>query len=201
MNTRKPRHRTHLLATIFPVFWSIPAVQADGKPDDSDFRINDCGVNCLYVLLRSLDRDVDLAKLRASMPVPGELGLSMEQLQQAASDHGLALSGVRLASQDFPIDRPAIFLMKTGERGHYVVVQPAGTTGKMAIVLDFPRPPRLVDYDEIIAQADWTGLALIPSRPNWPARIAGGLAVVSGLALGALLVVPRLRARYRVKAA
>ncbi len=187
--------------SCFLLISAAPVATAADEPDDSRYRINDCGVNCVYVLLRSLGRDIDLAELRSSMPVPGELGLSMEQLQQAASDHGLALSGVRLASQDFPIDRPAIFLMKTGERGHYVVVQPAGTTGKMAIVLDFPRPPRLVDYDEIIAQADWTGLALIPSRPNWPARIAGGLAVVSGLALGALLVVPRLRARYRVKAA
>jgi ABC-type bacteriocin/lantibiotic exporter with double-glycine peptidase domain len=133
--------------------------------------------------LRACERGVDLARLRASIPAPGALGLSMADLQEAARRQGLPLRGVKLSIHEFPLEHPAIVLMKEGDRGHYVVVQPTGTTGTVALLLDFPHPPRSVDYTDLLARPDWTGLALVPKRSNWLAWATGGVAVASGLAL------------------
>jgi len=129
-------------------------------------RINDCGVNCLYVLLRLDSRDVDLAELRRVIPRPDDRGLSMADLRDAAARFGVHLRGARLRREDLPLDRPVIALLSPEDRGHFVVLEPVGTTGTMAMLLDFPGPPRIVDYSSLATSKGWEGLALVPVR-SW----------------------------------
>lgn len=168
---------------------------------DADRRVNDCGVNGLYVLLRLCGRDPDLDAVRATLPEPGPKGLSMAQLAAAAERLGQPVRGVRLRPADFPLDRPAIVLLQTGEdSGHFVVVRPVGRTGTLVTRLDFPRPPRVVDAARLRAADDWTGLALVPVWPHERAApyVAGAAAV--GLATVGARGLSRRRASRRAGA-
>jgi ABC-type bacteriocin/lantibiotic exporter with double-glycine peptidase domain len=108
---------------------------------------------------------VNLSDLRRALPHPGRDGLSMADLQSAASIFGVGLRETRIRREDFPLDRPVIALLSTEDDGHFVVLQPVGTTGTMAMVCDFPRPPRIVDYASLSDSEGWNGLALVPVRP------------------------------------
>ncbi|MGO9464971.1 MAG: cysteine peptidase family C39 domain-containing protein [Isosphaeraceae bacterium] len=131
-----------------------------GSVDDK--RINDCGTNCLYLMFRLCRRSVDLSELRRLLPSPDASGLSMEQLRLAAGARGLTLRGARIGPRDVPLDRAAIILLDIAGKGHFVVLAPAGKTGTVVLVLDFPRPPRAVDYSRLLSSRSWTGKALVP---------------------------------------
>jgi ABC-type bacteriocin/lantibiotic exporter with double-glycine peptidase domain len=164
---------------------AAPPSWGDDHGADSDRRINDCGVNGLYALLRLCGRHADLAAVRAALPEPGDKGLSMAQLAAAADRLGQPVRGVRLRPEDFPLDRPAIVLLRTGEdSGHFVVVRPVGRTGTLVTLLDFPRPPRLVDVARLRSGAGWTGLALVPALPH--ERAAPYVAGAAALGLAAV---------------
>jgi len=120
--------------------------------------INDCGVNSLYLLLRLRSEEVDLAELRRALPSTEAEGLSMSEIQAASGRRGVPLRGVRIGPGDVPIDRPVITLLRPGGgMGHFVVLEPVGVLDKMVMVLDFPRPARVVDYAELIKHGDWAG--------------------------------------------
>jgi hypothetical protein len=161
---RRARHAVAVLTACITLS-AIPLSAPAEEPRDDEQRINDCGVNCLYTLLRLSGRKVDLSALRATLPPPGASGYSMAELREAAGRFGLGLAGVRLAPRDMPLDRPVIVLRMADARGHYVVLKPVGQTGTMVQVLDFPKPPRIMDYSRILASEEWTGLALVPDRP------------------------------------
>jgi hypothetical protein len=51
----------------------------------------------------------------------------------------------------------------------------------------------LRDYNDLCLLPGWAGLALVPVRPNWAGRVAGGLALVSGLVVIAMITKRRMR--------
>lgn len=189
----KARPSRRFLRTLVLLLIAPARAFAEGDADP----INDCGVNSLYLLLRLHARDVDLSDLRRRLPRPGEDGLSMADLQSAASSYGLDLRGERLRREDLPLDRPVVALLGEGGGGHFVVLRPVGTTGTMAMLFDFPRPPRVVDYDALWGARGWDGLALVPVRRRGSALPypAGLAAAVAALLSCRLLAKRRGRAR------
>jgi hypothetical protein len=85
-----------------------------------------------------------------------------------------------------------VFLAR-GRHGHYVVLRPVGHTGKLVQVLDPNEEPVVLDAARLYASPEWTGLALVPARPNWTARVVGTI----GAAALAVLGVARLARRRR----
>ncbi len=167
--------------------------------DAAERRINDCGVNGLYLLLRRCGQEHDLATVRAALPAPGDKGLSMAQIAQASARLGQPLRGVRLRRSDLPLDRPFIALTRHGESGHFLLVEPAGRTGTMLAVLDFPRPPRLIDASTLLDSPEWTGLALLPQQPH--ERLApylAGTGAAGLLLLGIARLIRRRPGRHLV---
>lgn len=159
--------------------WSAPA-----RAQEAEDAVNDCGVNALYLMLRLEGRAVDLADLRRGLPDHRADGLSMADLQRAAASRGCRLAGRRVGPDDVPLDRPAIAWLKHEGGGHFVVLRPVGETGTMVTVLDFPRPPRAVDYAELLATAGWSGRVMTPVGP-WrlaAAWAAGGFGLAAAAA-------------------
>jgi hypothetical protein len=122
-------------------------------------------------------------------------GYSMKQLRAAAAARGLRLSGVRLSKDIGRLGAPALLHFQRQQHGHFVVVLPVGHSGKLVQVLDGERPAVVVYAAEVSHMPGWTGLALVPERPNWLAWAAGGIALASGLALAAMLMRQWLRPR------
>jgi len=154
--------------------------------------INDCGVNSLYLLLRLRSAEVDLSELRRALPETEAHGLSMAEIQAASNRFGVSLKGQQIGPGDLPIDRPTIVLLKRGEsQGHFIVLEPVGNLGKMVMVLDFPRPARIVAYADLMNEGGWTGLALQPVTA-WE---RSGPWIASGL--GVLLLILGIFAPWR----
>ena len=193
--------RADRLWELVPISFALPFVCAvltvrastDGM-SDSPAADYDCGTLALYTLLRLEGRAIRLRDVDASLPAPPPQGFSMEQLRDAASSFGVSLMGVHLPRQGSP-DRPALVFTRHGPHGHFSVVRPIGHTGKLVQTIDALREPDVVDLPDLITSPEWTGLALIPSRPNWPARI--GWCLLGGTIAGGLAVwvLPRLRRR------
>ncbi len=86
-------------------------------------------------------------------------------------------------SEERAIDRPMLVFLNRGEHGHFLVLRPVGTTGKLVQVVDSVNPPAVIDKTALFAAKSWTGLALIPDEPrSWvlPARIAAAVVLVLG---------------------
>ena len=180
-------HQSLSITKIFVVALYLglaPAALLGDEERDASRLINDCGVNSLYLLLRLRSAEVVLSELRRSLPATEAHGLSMAEIQAASNHYGVPLKGRRIGPDDTPLDRPIIALLKLGEdQGHFVVLEPVGNLGKMAMVLDFPRPARVIAYTDLMNGEDWTGLALVPVTP-WERF---GLWVMVGL--GVILVI------------
>ncbi len=195
-------NRAAVIRIIVACLGIAPAL-ALGQVDDAAARlINDCGVNSLYLLLTLRSVEADLADLRRTLPDTVERGLSMAEIRAASAKHGCRLRGAKIGAGDVPLDRPAIVLLKPeGGEGHFVVLEPVGVLGKMVMVLDFPRPPRIVDYAELMDGGDWTGLALSPVT-GWERIgpwVASGLGA-SLVALGVFAPWKRRRSRSEPRA-
>ncbi len=149
----------------------------------------DCGTLTLYVLLRLEGRGSDLRDIESCLPPPSPRGFSMKELRDAARPLGLSLAGVRLPGRR-RLDRPALVFARRGPHGHYCVVRPVGHTGRLVQVIDALRDPEVLDMSDLAKSPEWTGLALIPSRPNWPARVSWCL-VVAGIAGFGIWVIRR----------
>jgi hypothetical protein len=160
----------------------------------------DCGVLALFTLLRLEGSQLSLREVRARLPSASVDGFSFEQLRNVAALFGVRLLGVKIGGKLSQLDRPALVLLGTGRHGHFAIVRPVGRTGKLIQLIDSVTGEFVLDTAHLLAHPGWTGLALIPERPNWPARIAGALAVALGLALAAMIVVPRLRRKRHVLA-
>jgi len=154
----------------------------------------DCGPLGLYSLLRLEGRPTDLRDIKRHLPSPPPGGHSMRDLRVAAHARGLCLTGVLLEKVDKAIDRPMLVLMKRGAHGHFQVIRPIGHTGNLVQVIDSTRPLEVMDKSDLLMSPGWTGLALVPSRPNWSFLIAGGGVIVAGLVCFARRVFPRPRA-------
>jgi hypothetical protein len=147
-----------------------------------------CGFLSLCSLHRLEGTSSTPASLNSKLPPEGKLGYSMEELRRASSSCGLPLKGVILHPGPAFLDRPAIVFFRREGHGHFITIRPVGKTTEVVQVLDSFDDPRLVYARDLFDSPTWTGLALIPERPNKMARVAGGIAITSGLALVALLV-------------
>ena len=154
----------------------------------------DCGTLALYNLLALEQQRTDLPRLVASLVPLRPDGYSMRELRHAARNLGLHLDGVK-RSRNLAPDRPMLAYVRRGDHGHFLVVRPIGHTGKLVQVIDANLDPFVMDAAELYASSEWTGLALVPARPYWPAWIAGVLAGAAALVLAAGWLVPRLRGR------
>lgn len=166
---------------------AAPAVEPDHRPDQPD-----CGVIALFNLLTLAGRTVSLDEVVAALPAPNPRGYSLEELRAASARLGLEVEGVRLRSRATPPDRPMLAYVNASEHGHFLVVRPVGHTGKLIQVLDGLRPPDVLDGPLLFRSPGWTGLGLVPSRPEWAAR----LGVIAAAAL-AVPVTARLVRRRR----
>ena len=82
------------------------------------------------------------------------------------------------------MDRPAIVFLDKGGHGHFVVVRPVGHTGRMVQVIDGGHSVEVVDRSAMTSRAEWTGLALVPSRGPAARRSRIVAGVASILVLG-----------------
>jgi hypothetical protein len=186
-----PACRCVAVALLCAVSQSGVAFADEGQGPPS---LGDCGAVALYNLLALEGCPADFDKIVSRLPSARPGGYSMKELRAVAATFGLRLTGVRLNKDDRSIDRPMLVYLKLGQGEHFLVIRPVGHTGKLVQLIDSVEPPQILDKSYVFSSVQWTGLALVPARPNWLARIAMALLVV---ALGLLLlrVASRLRLR------
>ena len=129
---------------------------------------NDCGTIALYQFLQIESRPTTWNGIVAQLGQPPRAGHSLRELRDVACHFGLELAGTRLEmAKQQPLDRLAIFFVKRGIAGHFFIVRPVGTTGKLVQILDGVEPPEVMDCTELTNLPGWTGLALMPRRMSW----------------------------------
>jgi len=169
-----------------------------GSEDETVPRENQCGARSLYLLARIYGSEAtfeDVLEALSDAPDPG--GYSMLELRRAARQLGLRLEGVQVKDA-VTIDQPMIVFVNDRGHGHFMVLRPAGHTGRIVQVLDPSTWTVLRDREAVEASASWTGFALAPADPWRSVRRLAGLAL--GLTGGGLLFVhvrERRRARTR----
>ena len=156
---------------------------------------NDCGLNALYLLCRLENRDVSLSQLIQSLPSPKSVGYSMEELADAAKSRGLVLEGRHWDHINKVISRPVIAYLSGSPTGHFVVLCPVGTTGKMVQIIDPPHAPRIVDISRLASGRNWTGRILVRrDNRSYVIAICIALGVVAGVYALRRLALSRSRA-------
>ncbi len=180
-----------LAGTLFLAYGSFSGDHGQASLSDSD--LYDCGAIALYHLLALEDKPTELDRLEDRLSGPKPKKRSLQELRDCAKFFGLELKGVLLPKTGLAPETVALVHLKRKPDGHFVVIRPVGHSGTFVQVFDGLRSPVIVDAKALYNSPEWTGFALIPDRPNWPARIAVGLAVASALALAATLLAPRLR--------
>jgi hypothetical protein len=154
----------------------------------------DCGTIALHTMLMIEGSATRVVSLEKCLSRADPRGYSMAQLRDAAGSCGLILTGVQLPRSDRAPATPALVLTNREGHGHFLVIRPVGHSGKLIQVFDSVGPPFVIDAAELCASREWTGMALVPSRINWPLSIACGFLIVSTSTLVLLLIGARLRA-------
>ena len=128
-----------------------------------------CGVNALYIVAKLYDIPCDLESLSTQFPPGNPEGYSMQDVQTAASKIGIRLEGVKCNKEAFPQNKIAIVRVTHEQSGHFIVVRPIGTTGKMVQVLDPLAEPYVIDVERLTNSEGWTGHLLVynPLSPYW----------------------------------
>jgi ABC-type bacteriocin/lantibiotic exporter with double-glycine peptidase domain len=126
----------------------------------------DCGVNVLFILLRLEGRSIEFDRLESALAPRNPAGSSMAELAGASASLGLTLDGIRFDKDSQPLAKPAIAFFKDSRGGHFAVLRPVGTTGRMIQVINPPYVPFIADRDQVVAQKAWTGRVLV-SRDSW----------------------------------
>ena len=169
-------------------------IRAQADPDPS-LREYDCGTLALYNLLRLEGRSTDLATIERHLPVTNGGRYSLKDLRDAARVSGLNLDGVQLAKSDKAPTQLALVHLDRKPDGHFLLVRPVGFTGKLVQVIDSTQEPFVLDAANLYASPEWTGLALVPSRPNWPVRAVGLVSIAAGLTLVVVGLLRKFRSR------
>lgn len=161
------------------------------RTDEPPFQQPDCGEKSLFAELRLCGIDASLQRVTAELPPARERGHSMADVQAAAARLGLVLEGFRATKRDVSFRHPVIALIPgRGESpGHYLVMAPAGETGKVVQLIDPPLAPRVLDYEAFFQSFD--SIPILSPADRWRARLL--LLLVPGLLLGlaAFLVLKR----------
>lgn len=166
--------RLMMLGAAVAASWPHLAT-ADDEPSRADSW--DCGTVAVYHLLRLTGHSLDLGGLRSVLGTPGPQGHPFRELREAAGHFGLAVDAVMLPKQRSAIQGPVLLFAKLGREGHFFVVRPVGHTGQLVQILDGDHAPSVVDAEKLFNSAGWTGLALVPHRPNLIVMAASGLTV------------------------
>lgn len=166
----------------------------DDRPPGTTSSAPDCGTAALFYLLNISGQPIDLPEILSALPPSDPRGYSLREIRACARRLGLRLDGVRLnPTTDRSPDRPVLAFVNRQGHGHYLVVRPVGHTRKLVQVFDGPTEPTVMDASLLYAQPGWTGIALIPSRPNWPDW------VVVAIVFAALIVLPVYAAQRRLR--
>ncbi|SRR5579883_734504 len=156
--------------------WTTPTQSDDGLPP---IRSVDCGTLALDHLLRLEGRPISLDRLEAALgPLTPAAGPSFRELRAAARRVGLRLDAVVLPKKQSAINGPALLFVKSGREGHFIVVRPVGHTGRLLQIIDGESSPEVADADRLFDAPGWTGLALIPHRPNYLGLGAGSISAI-----------------------
>jgi hypothetical protein len=146
-----------------------------------------CAHNALYVLLRLLNRPATLDQVKMKVHV-GENGeSSMAELEQAARQFGVLLSGRRLGGKDFAeLDMPLIVLLQNPStlHGHYVVSRWIDDRHTLQ-ALDAPKEPYLIPNTDVVGYEGPALACLVPTRRE--ATIWRGIGALS-LGVSALVI-------------
>ena len=144
------------------------SVAAGAFADDnrSESEAGTAAPTALYHLIHLEGLSGRLDQVRSALETPATVGHSFRELRQAAGRLGLSLDAIAIPKSLPAIDRPALAFVKSGPEGHFLVIRPVGHTGRLIQVLDGERPPVVLDADRLFASPSWTGLALVPRRPN-----------------------------------
>ena len=158
----------------------------------------DCGLNALYLLLDLTGHHRELESLVKMLPERHKDGYSLAELQTASRSSGLPLQGRMITHADLPLSTPVIAFFTTHrpDGGHFVVLVPAGTTGKMAQVIDPPYAPAILDYTRIFG-VDNSMVILQPWSP-WEryqstATVLIGFLIVASISVFIVRSLPRRR--------
>ncbi len=147
----------------------------------------DCGVNALFVLLRLEGKQVDLDRVLAALPGRHPDGYSMSELADASASLGCQLGGVRFSDENPTLRRPAIAFFKDVRGGHYTVLRPVGSTGKMVQAIDPPHAALIMDIGQMRSAKGWTGKMLVArersSIRSWAIPLALAIAMLSIIGL------------------
>jgi ABC-type bacteriocin/lantibiotic exporter with double-glycine peptidase domain len=141
----------------------------------------DCGARALFLLLRELGRDISLKDVVRILPAHRLSGSSMLELANASNRLGVPLEGITLQRNNKPLRASAIAFIESPPVGHFVYLRPVGFTGTLVQIIDPPRIPRIMDYNQLMSRKYWTGRILIPAKP-WYQKHAMSLTLV-GIAL------------------
>jgi hypothetical protein len=113
---------------------------------------------------------------------PAKHEYTLGELRAAAERAGFPLDGIRLRRDRAP-QRASLVYLHNGRFGHFNVIRPVGHSGTLVQVLDGDKHARVVDFPTLYSRAEWTGLALVPSRPLqglWHVMLLAGGIVALG---------------------
>lgn len=142
-----------LLASPCAIQHTTPAVSDPAKSSE-------CGVNCLFVALKTLDDNTTLTlnELRSRL-APGERGNNMEQLRAEAAKLGYATLVVRPSLESLAIRRRPFMCIAHLSRGHFIIIQDVDDGA--AQIIDAPLE-RTVARESLEQQ--WSGVCLLIAR-------------------------------------
>lgn len=199
------RHRPLLIGMITLLLSTWTAAQAprvlDYQPGSEFWRsARNCGVNCMYLMLRSRVAECDYEALVAATSID-ERGSTPVQLRDGAARVGFDTEIAKAAPTDLEsIELPVVLYLtefsdKMGEAGHYVVLTDLSEGGDSAHVFDGTTAMAGDVPMEKLRRA-WTGILIRPvAAAEWAlprsAALLGGIAVM-------LLAIAALRSRRAV---
>jgi hypothetical protein len=156
-----------------------------------------CASFALFYLLKLERRGIPLGEISKAMPIDGREGTSMKEIAESARKWGVVLRPMAIDKPAAYPDNQVVAFLREGTGGHYIVTRSVGRRHTMVQVLDRTNDPVIIDIADLLRSPEWSGLAFVPERPNWPARITGAMTLISGIELAASTVLTHWRGRRR----
>ncbi len=142
-------------------FLLLVVMADDGKPSTSASTsiANDCGVNCLYIAMKTLSpsNTMDLATLQARLK-PEQAGNSLGELSEVAREQGFQTLAVETSVEALQIrQRPFVFIAHLN-RGHFVLL--TDSSSESVTMVD---PPQKMLIPATSLDSEWGGAGIIVS--------------------------------------
>jgi hypothetical protein len=148
-----------------------------------------CGLNCVYLLLKRFDRDVDYKVLESEL-VKNDLA-SLADLKRGATVRGLTMTVARtdrhgLATLSKPLIAHLDLVSPQGEAsGHFVLVTGTDPKAGVTCIDGTTAEPRTISWSDF--ERDWSGYVLAHDTTRGSSPETGILAAGLGLFFGYLL--------------